>query len=206
MAALSIKAAAADYAARGFSPIPVGSDKRPVAKEWPERTAADWDKHWVKTAAGVGLRTGYPLREKVAAPAEAGPVPLFVVDIDRGNRGMQHWEALIAAHGEPDAPRVRTPGGGLHYYFLRDAATDGIGTWALQIMALSDTEQGLKRVPVGIDVRSDGGQVVVPPSELAAGRYEWEVPLDEAPLAPPPAWLIELLITKMFPQDLYVLD
>ena len=45
----------------------------------------------------------------------------------------------------------------------------------------------------GIDVRSDNGYVVAPPSLHATGRrYEWVVPPD-TPLAEPPQWLMTLL-------------
>jgi hypothetical protein len=46
----------------------------------------------------------------------------------------------------------------------------------------------------GLDVRGDGGYIVVPPSWHRSGRiYEWEASThpDEVPLPPAPAWLVE---------------
>jgi hypothetical protein len=48
----------------------------------------------------------------------------------------------------------------------------------------------------GIDIRGDGGFIVVPPSLHASGRrYAWDLSAhpDDVPLAPAPAWLLALL-------------
>ncbi len=50
-----------------------------------------------------------------------------------------------------------------------------------------------KRRP-GLDLRGDGGQVVLPPSIHASGRqYEWLLAPWDADLAAPPPWLLDLL-------------
>lgn len=49
-----------------------------------------------------------------------------------------------------------------------------------------------RRLP-GLDLRGDGGFVVAPPSTHRLGsRYGWTIPPEEAELADPPAWLLEL--------------
>jgi hypothetical protein len=46
----------------------------------------------------------------------------------------------------------------------------------------------------GLDLRGDGGYVVVPPSRHVSGRpYEWVVSPDDVPLADPPEWLLGLI-------------
>jgi len=65
---------------------------------------------------------------------------------------------------------VRTPTGGLHFYYR----------W---IAGVSNS-QG--RIAPGIDVRSDGGYVVAPPSVIEGQPYTW---VTEAPIVELPAWL-----------------
>jgi hypothetical protein len=89
---------------------------------------------------------------------------VFVVDVDR-------LEALgELGHEMPDTFTVRTPSGGLHFYLNH---VDGITNRTGQL-------------PAGIDVRGEGGYVVVPPS---AG-YTVE---RRAPVADAPGWLLEAL-------------
>jgi hypothetical protein len=50
------------------------------------------------------------------------------------------------------------------------------------------------RLRPGLDFRGDGGYVVVPPSRHVTGRpYEWIVGPDDATLADPPSWLLDLV-------------
>lgn len=47
----------------------------------------------------------------------------------------------------------------------------------------------------GVDVRADGGLVVLPPSlHLTGNRYQWDPATAEHGLAPLPAWLLELIV------------
>lgn len=78
---------------------------------------------------------------------------LIVVDIDPKNGGSnEEFESIKTVVS-------RTGGGGWHYFFLYE---EGL-----------QTKAGIKK---GIDIRSDGGFVVVPPSLHQSGKkYEWEV-------------------------------
>ncbi len=89
---------------------------------------------------------------------------IFVVDVDR-------LEALCELPGQmPETRTVRTAGGGLHFYFNHvDGLTNKRGA-----------------LPNGIDVRGDGGYVILPPSE----GYTIE---SRAPIADAPDWLLEAL-------------
>ena len=71
-------------------------------------------------------------------------------------------------------PKVRTRRGGLHYYFARPDG--GVGNRA-------------HVAGFDIDVRGDGGYVVVPPSP----GYSWLTSLDE-PLTLPPAPLPSVMV------------
>ena len=77
---------------------------------------------------------------------------LFVVDIDvgRGHDGYASAEGLGLLGGWID---VRSPSGGEHRYYLRTGVGSSIG-WA-----------------PGVDIKGEGGYVIVPGSETKAGRY-----------------------------------
>lgn len=165
---------ASAFAARGWAPIALRG-KRPLAKGWPGTTPADWRERWVAGAENVGLCTGQP----------GGFV---AVDIDLKDGGMDRWEELVKAHGEPRTVTVRTGSGGLHYYFAVD---ERAATLNKSIKCV----QHASGAPAGIDLIAAGGQVVAPPSIHPNRRpYTYIVPPDDYPVLPPmPDWLFELL-------------
>lgn len=92
----------------------------------------------------------------------------FVVDVDRP-------EALGELGRELPATRtVRTPRGGIHLYFSH-------------VEGVTNSPGGL---PKGIDVRGQGGYVLLPPSVTAEGAYWFE---NQAEVAEAPGWLVELV-------------
>lgn len=102
---------------------------------------------------------------------------LVCVDVDPRNGGDVSLETLQADHGPlPETVMALTGGGGLHYLYRN---TDG------------------RRLPgqlrKGIDLKGDGGYIVVEPSIHASGTaYAWEAssdPLEGAAFAPLPAWI-----------------
>jgi len=100
-----------------------------------------------------------------------------VIDIDPRHGGLESMRALLDEHGPlPDGPRVRTGSGGWHLLFSSPAAT---------------VKNSVNRVGPGIDVRSDGGYVIAPPSLHPVGRrYEW-TKHGKAPYLP--GWLEKLV-------------
>ena len=160
--------AALDYAARGWSVIPMQAHgKRPLVawREFQQRAAGvaeirRWFRHWPK--ANVGIVTG-----RISG--------LVVVDVDLRHGGPDSIAAAEAAHGPlPTTIEAATGGGGRHLYCAHAGASVA------------------NRVAIrpGIDVRGDGGCVVAPPSVHPSGRrYAWvegHAPDDLAP-APIPA-------------------
>lgn len=106
----------------------------------------------------------------------------FVLDVDPKNGGDARLAELVAQYGPlPVTLVVRTGSGGVHYYFqLPDDFTPTISRG---------------RLPVGLDIRGEGGQVVAPPSVSSFGAYtdaETEGRVSY-PIAPAPAWLLELI-------------
>jgi hypothetical protein len=66
-----------------------------------------------------------------AAPGiDLGKSKWIVVDTDRkpgGPDGVAAWQDLLAEHGDPGAPAVRTPSGGLHFYFKQPEGWPPLG-------------------------------------------------------------------------------
>jgi len=147
--------AAVAYARMGWAVLPLGrAGKVPAirggsrsAVSDPTQAAAWWS---VSPEHNVGVATG---------AASGG---LFVIDVDvdpaTGEDGRAELDRWERAHGTlPTTATAVTGRGGLHLYFHSDAGVR------------NSTNRDL-----GIDVRGDGGFVVVPPSRHPNGnRYEW---------------------------------
>ncbi len=125
-----------------------------------------WDKY---PGANIGLPTG-----KVNN--------LVVVDVDVKNDagGMDSLQQLLEECGEFDTKVVRTPSGGLHYYF-----------------SYPQDEEIIKcrtNLRPGIDIRADGGYVVAPGSSIDGNAYEFED--KDKKIAELPQKLLEILTNK----------
>ena len=114
----------------------------------------------------------------VATGAASG---FFVLDVD-GEIGVESLRELEARHGRlPDTVEQITGSGGRHILFGYPPGVSIGNKVAL--------------LP-GLDVRGDGGYIVVAPSVHASGRkYAWEASSrpDQVKLADPPTWLLELI-------------
>ena len=119
--------------------------------------------------AGIGIPTG----------AGTGFV---VLDEDPRHGGTESLAALTAEYGPlPPGPVSRTGGGGHHYLYRHPGGTvpNAVG------------------IRPGLDIRGDGGYIVVPPSgHPSGGTYEWITPLEGTKLSLPPPWLIHLLDSR----------
>lgn len=199
--------AALAYAARGWPVLPCSPvHKRPlVAREHDDdgkpipktgglyKASTDpvairaWWKKWPK--ALIGLRTG----------RASG---LLVVDLDpKAHPADVMLRALAAWCGGvlPPAWVARTRAGGLHLYFSYPGQADGledkVGNRAGGVFG------GIPNVdPVlaqHVDVRGEGGYVIVPPSVMVDGRaYHWEQEPDGAAPADMPARLLDVLLHR----------
>lgn len=98
---------------------------------------------------------------------------LIVLDVD-GEEGKKY----IKDKGFAPTPCVKTKRGE-HYYFKHPGFS---------------TQNFAKKK--GLDLRGDGGFVILPPSKHPSGiRYEWIITPEEE-LADPPGWLLELITRK----------
>jgi hypothetical protein len=139
----------------------------------------------------------------VACGANIGNNGLIVVDVDAHHGGIESMKRLVKAHGElPNCPMSKTPQGGFHLYFANDdRVTNSVGTLAK-----------------GLDVRSKGGYVVLPPSHwdgtkmkrvdgkpqlvkvCDGGDYRWVRPPLGPNMPPMPQWMLKLLLPKPIPK------
>ena len=150
------------YAAAGLSIFPARADKTPlVAGGLKSATRdltviADWWRRWSH-----------------ADPAWAVPSSVVVADIDvkNGKNGYSDFERLAGCDArEIITPSTSTPSGGMQLFYA--AAKPYRNRVAIE--------------RTGLDVRAEGGYVVLPGHEN--GR-RWINKLRNTPFAPAPAWL-----------------
>ena len=107
---------------------------------------------------------------------------MFVVDIDPRHGGDESLTDLTAEHGPlPDTAEALTGGGGRHIFLAHPGGC----------VPCSQSE-----IAPGIDIKGDGGYVVMPPSIHPGGEaYAWEISSDIADVRPAacPDWLAALI-------------
>jgi hypothetical protein len=178
--------AALSYARRGVPVFPCRTlGKAPLTANGhldatrEERLVKAWWGRW--PFANVGVPTG-----KKSS--------LLVLDVDPEDGGLDSLKELEHAGGKaPKTARARTGGGGLHLYFrypLPSQAVTPDGT--------AEVRNSTSLLGPGLDVRAEGGYVVVPPSRTEAA-YEW---VDRSAPAPP-TWLVGLLAERLGEQTLF---
>jgi hypothetical protein len=139
----------------------------------------DWWQRWPGTNVAVVTGSG---------------TGIWVLDIDPDNEGEATLANLEANYEElPPTWCVETGGGGLHlwYRYPNENLRNSVGL-----------------LGPGLDVRADGGYVIVPPSRHRSGeKYRWAPGWHPTsiPLAHAPDWLLDLVrqtsSQKMIPPD-----
>lgn len=141
----------------------------------PEQIKAWWQEH---PTASIGIACG----------PEAG---VWVLDVDVPNKlkpnkpdGRQSLGLLEEKHGKLPATLVQKTGGGGYQHFWK---------WNGREIRNSSSE-----IAPGLDIRGNGGYVILPPSGHELGnKYEW---VNKMQPAEAPKWLIDL-IYRPTPQD-----
>jgi Bifunctional DNA primase/polymerase, N-terminal/AAA domain len=162
--------AAIAYAERGWPVFPCDpATKQPYTSKGFKAATRDvrqisswWARH---PSAMIGVPTGV-----------ASGVWVLDIDMKSNANGAAALAKLEADNGVlPTTPKASTPSGGTHYYFKHQADVKNRG--------------GLEP---GIDVRGEGGYVIVPGSVKDDGTYyEWQC---ETEPTSAPAWLLALVI------------
>ena len=168
--------AAIDYASRGIAVFPLKPrDKAPITKHGVHEATTNFDqikKWWSKhPSANIGIACGQ---------VSGG---LLVVDLDRKPNGVDGLDSLNEWERDngnlPETVRSITGSGGAHIFYRIKG-------------------EGKNRVNLleGVDIRSDGGYVVAPPSIHNNGNpYEWEYDPEEYPIADADDTVLKLLNT-----------
>lgn len=166
--------AAVHYAEKGWPVFPVWGAREDGGCACPKGLdCPNPAKHPVSHMAPSGLKSATTDLDIVRAWWERKDPPniglptgrrsgVLVVDVDMKSGGFETLATLINAYGGwPRTTAVRTGGGGMHFFF--------------------DYPQGVEignsagTLGPGLDVRGEGGYVLLPPSVHATRRcYEWE--------------------------------
>ena len=169
---LTIEKSVLGLARRGFRLFPVKSrGKQPLIKQWPVKATPDPEtlRTWMKQYSGCnwGLATGH----------DSG---VFVLDVD-GEEGAAAMGELIRLHGDDWTNTLTTKTSrGKHLYFLCPAD--------------APIRNSASKLALGLDIRADGGYVIVPPSVHPSGAiYLWTGKGEDDQIMPAPAWLLEVL-------------
>ncbi|MCC2643281.1 MAG: primase, partial [Nitrospira sp.] len=154
---------------RGWCPIPVGRDKKPLEP---------WAQFQKQLPTDSAIKRGFSRTPQPNIGLVCGALSkLVVLDID----GDERFRALKERGFEiPETLTSRT-GRGKHFYFLHPG------------QPTRNFAKGKRGFPLpGVDFRGDGGYVVAPPSMHATGvQYEFE---NNHPQVPMPTWLLELVV------------
>ncbi len=196
-----LDAALVVYRKRGWVCMPLSNkDKK---KEGKSPMLRDWNKFNTETPIensvwdncfNVGIICG-----KASKICVVDTDVLQPNEIGEKHCGVEMMKRLRAKHDKENdldfCPTARTPKGGNHYVFKYDESVKHLTNSAGKIE--------YKGLPVGIDFRTNSGQIVAWPSvNLQNGRkYEW---IDNFNTEPPvmPEWLIELLTNCILEDNL----
>ena len=152
---------ALDYASRGRKVFPCGISKRPLTKNGLKAatTVQETIKEWWKKHPDASI----------GAPTGDG---FFVLDIDLPD-GQKALDALEEENSPlPPTLEQRTGSGGRHLFFSVD----------------TEIRNSAGKLGVNIDIRGDGGYIILPPSRHESGNcYEW---VNKIPIAKAPDWLV----------------
>jgi len=162
--------AALSYIEQGFKVFPVKPDKKPLTPHgFKDATKAESRarEYWTRWPdAGIALVSD----------------GLLVLDFDVKNDGLKSKAAIEARYGLLPRTRThRTGGGGEHWIYRNPNGANVRSTVSFVGYP-------------GVDLRANGGYIVVPPSPHESGR-RYEV-LDDNEIAPAPDWLINLATKK----------
>jgi len=147
----------------GWSVFPVNpSTKAPLIAGWQDYASCSWagveELFKNHPTAAIGVVTGKKSN-------------LIVIDLDERERFSGIANFRKAGYELTETIRTKTPSGGIHLFYQ-----------APQIQI----PNSVSKIAEGVDVRGDGGYVIVPPSVTKWGKYEWDCSFETVSKGPIP--------------------
>jgi RecA/RadA recombinase len=172
--------AALALAARGFKVFPLAHNAKspPLVKDWPKHATAD--------AESVKVWWALHGEANIGIHCDG----FIVIDVDVKKGGNDSLAFLEMTYGLPETLTTITPSGGRHLFFRHPLPVSN----------------SVEMLGAGLDVRSSGGYVVGPGSEVSGGRYKFQ---GDCAVADAPDWLVLKLgtiVPKTGTTDLNVPD
>jgi hypothetical protein len=166
--------AALRYLARGWSVVPAAEGgKRPIVK---------WETYQDGLPSEAQVRGWFERWPSANVAVVTGAVSgIVVLDVDPKHGGEESLARFAARGGLPETIEAETGGGGRHIYFKHPGF---------------EVRNRTGLAP-GLDLRGDGGVIIVPPSIHPSGRpYRWRKGHAPGELVPAP--LPDLLLVPRF--------
>jgi hypothetical protein len=163
-------------AAQGFKvfPIKAGAKAPPLVNDWPALATADDEQIHAWWHSNTQINIGIHCEG------------LLVVDVDVHKGGLESFKKLDDMLGFPNTRTHGTPTGGLHAIYRLPEGHPGVPN------SVGTATSGLAQ---GLDIRSTGGYIVAPGSQIGdAILNPYHVAVD-LPIAPAPDWLVRKLGT-----------
>lgn len=112
---------------------------------------------------------------------------LTILDIDIKDDGLKLWNTVSKKYPEIKTPTVKTPTGGLHYYFKYNNKIPNMNK------ILVDGQI------IGWDLKSDGSIIATPPSlhSNTNKRYKWIISLNDNKPIMMPKWLESFILNNL---------
>lgn len=165
---MNLQEMALKYAQKGLSVFPcVPNEKRPATSNGFKSASMDQQQITDWWAMNPNYNIGLPTGEI-----------MWVLDVDvhGSNEGIEQLKEWEMNYGQIQTTTIKTPTGGLHYYFS-----------GKQFLPASSTS----KLAPQIDIKATGGYVLAPPSiHPNGGTYEV---LNSQPIAEAPTWLKTLI-------------
>lgn len=140
-------AAALEAVRRGFAVFPIiENGKSPAIENWQNLATTDESQ----------IRKWWSTRDyNIGTPTEGR----LVFDIDPRKGGMDSFQALQLQHEFPKTLRTITASGGAHVVYAREEHTS--------------VRNSAGELGPGLDIRADGGLIVLPGSTIGENTYKW---------------------------------
>ncbi|MGF7161271.1 putative DNA primase/helicase [Rhodoligotrophos appendicifer] len=197
-------AAALDYARRGWPVFPCspsqtkGESKQPLT---PKSSPGKKDGGlYLATTDEAQVRAWWERFPKALIGMPTGVrAGVFVVDLDpRKFSADDMLESLAGFCGGvlPPCPVVRTQSGGLHLWFAYPdmPESERLGNRAGLFAKIDDIDVTIAE---HVDIRGEGGYVIVPPSIMVDGAaYSWEQAPEGDPVCKAPARLLDVILRR----------